>query len=125
MEPKIVKANAVKDVLTPERCTVAENWGYSTGDPTVSIARATVKPGVTTKKHHLEGVQEIYLIAKGKGKVHIGDLEPAEVFEGDVVAIPAGVTQSITNIGDADLVFHCICTPSFTQNCYHNDEPEP
>jgi mannose-6-phosphate isomerase-like protein (cupin superfamily) len=45
----------------------------------------------------LEGVQEIYLIAKGKGKVQIGGLEPADVTEGDTVIIPKGTSQKITN----------------------------
>jgi mannose-6-phosphate isomerase-like protein (cupin superfamily) len=88
----------------------------------VSIARAKVEPGVTTKAHHLEGVQEIYLIAKGKGKVYVCDLEPAEVNEGDTVIIPAGTSQRIKNIGKTDLVFYCICTPRFTANCYRDEE---
>jgi mannose-6-phosphate isomerase-like protein (cupin superfamily) len=123
MKPKIVKATSLKEYLTPERCFVFENWGLvSSGDKTVSIARARVEPGVTTKAHHLEGVQEIYLIAKGKGKVQIGGLEPADVTEGDMVIIPQGTSQKITNIGQTDLIFYCICTPAFTQDCYHDEE---
>jgi mannose-6-phosphate isomerase-like protein (cupin superfamily) len=121
MKPRIVKARLLKEHLTPERCYLYENWG-SADDAQVSIARARVKPGVATKAHHLEGVQEIYLIAKGKGKVNIDGLESAEVEEGDVVVIPPGVSQRITNIGKTDLLFYCICTPSFTQNCCHDDE---
>jgi mannose-6-phosphate isomerase-like protein (cupin superfamily) len=123
MKPKIVKATSLKESLTPERCFVFDNWGLvSSGDKTVSIARARVEPGVTTKVHHLEGVQEIYLIAKGKGKVQIGGLEPDEVTEGDIVIIPQGTSQKITNIGKTDLIFYCICTPAFTQDCYHDEE---
>jgi len=122
MEPRIVKANSPTEHLMPERCFVMENWGKSTQDRAVSIARARVEPGVTTKTHHLEGIQEIYVIASGRGRVHVGCLEPAEVSCGDVVAIPAGVTQRITNIGESDLIFYCICTPAFTQECYCNDE---
>ncbi len=116
-----MKANSLKEYLTPERCYIAENWG-SLEDEKVSIARAIVEPGVTTKVHHLEGVQEIYLIAKGKGKVNVGDLEPTEVNEGDTVIIPAGTSQRIKNIGKTDLVFYCICTPRFTANCYRDEE---
>ena len=122
MKPKIIKANSLKEYLTPERCFIFENWGVSTGDKKVSIARARVEPGVTTKPHHLEGIQEIYLITKGRGKVQIGDLEPAEVAQGDVVVIPAGLSQSITNIGVTDLIFYCICAPAFTENRYHEEE---
>ncbi len=122
MKPKIVKANSLKEYLTPERCYIFENCGISTGDRKVSIAHARVEPGVSTKIHHLDRVQEIYLITQGKGKVQIGDVEPSEVSEGDVVIIPPGALQKITNNGNCDLIFYCICTPAFTEACYHQDE---
>ncbi len=120
-QPKIIKKTTPKEYFTSERCYVAEN--YST--ETASIARATVKPGVTTKAHHLKNsVQEIYIITSGKGKVHVGNLEPAEVSPGDVVVIPANTSQKISNIGKSDLIFYCVCTPRFTEKCYVNEEPE-
>ena len=123
MKPKIVKATSIKESLTPEGCFVSENWGLSSfGDETVSIARARVEPGVTTKAHHLEGIQEIYLILKGNGKVRIGGLEPANVAEGDTVIIPAGTSQKITNEGKTDLVLYCICTPAFKQDRYSDED---
>ena len=125
MQPKIVKANMVSEYLTPERCFLCENWGLiSAGDNAVSIARARIEPRVATKAHNLEGVQEIYLITNGSGKAQIGDLEPTDVEEGDIVVIPAGVSQKITNTGRSDLIFYCICTPAFTQDCYRDEEAE-
>jgi mannose-6-phosphate isomerase-like protein (cupin superfamily) len=118
MKPKIVKASSLKEYLTPERCFLYENYS----DSAVSIARARVRPGVTTIAHHLKGATEIYLITRGRGKVTVGDLPSTEVAAGDVVVIPAGVSQKITNIGKTDLVFHCICTPRFTEDCYVNEE---
>jgi len=118
MQPKIVKAKSLRETLTPEQCFICENWSSKN----VSIARARVKSGVTTKAHHLIGVDEIYLIIKGKGKVKIGKLEPIEVKAGDTVFIPAGVSQQITNISKSDLIFYCICTPKFTAKCYCDDE---
>ena len=120
MEPRIVKANGLKEYLTPERCFIAEN--YSSTDSKVSIASAKVNPGVTTVAHHLEGVDEVYIIIEGKGIMNVGNLEPTEVNAGDVVIIPAGTSQRITNRGKTDLIFYCICTPKFTANCYCNDE---
>jgi mannose-6-phosphate isomerase-like protein (cupin superfamily) len=108
--------------LTPERCFIFENLGISSGDKKVSIARARVEPGVSTKVHHLDRVQEIYLITQGKGVVQIGGLEPSEVTKGDVVLIPPGALQKITNNGNCDLIFYCICTPAFRENCYQQDE---
>lgn len=121
MQPKIVRAQTPREYLSSERCYIAENHS----DPTVSIARATVKPGVTTKAHHLiKSIQEIYIITAGKGKVYVDGLEPTEVGVGDVVVIPAETSQKIANIGKEDLVFYCVCTPSFTEECYIDEEPE-
>ena len=120
MQPKIIKAQTLQEYLTPERCYIAENHS----DPALSIARATVKPGVTTKAHHLKGVQEIYIITRGTAKVAIGNLEPAAVETGDVIAIPPFTSQKITNTGKTDLVFYCVCTPRFTEDCYVDEEAE-
>jgi mannose-6-phosphate isomerase-like protein (cupin superfamily) len=117
MQPKIIKATTLKETKTSEQCYIAENWSSNK----ISIARARVKPGITTAPHHLEGVDEIYIIVKGKGKVTISGVEPAEVVVGDTVFIPAGTSQQITNIGKTDLIFYCVCTPKFTSECYHID----
>lgn len=114
MRPIIKEANQLNENYTDERCFVGENYS----EKAISIARARVKPGVTTVPHHLKGVEEIYLITHGKGKVTIAGLKPTEVNVGDVVIIPPETSQSITNIGETDLVFYCICTPRFTADCY-------
>lgn len=120
MHPKIVKANFPNEYLTPERCYIAENFS----DKDVSVARATVKPGVTTKAHHLKKIQEIYIITAGEGKMTFSGLQPTLVSAGDVIVIPAGASQKITNTGQTDLVFYCVCTPRFTEDCYFEDEAE-
>jgi mannose-6-phosphate isomerase-like protein (cupin superfamily) len=118
LKAEIVKAKSLKEYLIPEHCFIYENLSSEK----VSIARARVQPGVTTAAHHLEGADEIYIITKGRGKVYVGNLEPAEVTVGDVVAIPAGTSQRIANVGKTDLIFYCICTPRFTAECYFDDE---
>ncbi len=114
MEPRIVKAESLKELLTQERCYIMENWSSEK----LSIARARVKPGATTTAHSLKGVDEIYLIVQGKGRVTVGNLKPAFAIRGDTVFIPAGTRQQISNVGKSDLIFYCICTPRFTQDCY-------
>lgn len=84
----------------------------------MSVARARVEPGITTSWHKLMGIEERYIISHGKGIVEVGDLEPQEVKEGDLVRIPAGVRQRITNTGSKDLVFFAVCSPRFTQEKY-------
>ena len=118
MKAGLVKAKSLKEYLTPERCFIYENLSSEK----VSIARARVESGVTTAAHHLEGADEIYIVTEGTGKVYVGELEPAEVTVGDVVAIPAGTSQRIANVGTTDLIFYCVCTPRFTAERYRNEE---
>jgi len=120
LQPKIVKANSLHPYLTLERCFIAENFS----NKEVSIAAATVKPGITTKAHRLEGIQEIYIITAGEGMITFSGLEPTQVSIGDVIVIPAGTSQKITNTGKTDLEFYCVCTPRFNEACYFDDEAE-
>jgi len=91
-------------------------------DPAASIARARVPPGVTTRWHRLAGTTERYVILEGTGRAHVGDREPRDVAAGDVVLIPAGCRQRITNTGAGDLVFLAICTPRFINDTYEELE---
>jgi mannose-6-phosphate isomerase-like protein (cupin superfamily) len=45
----------------------------SPADAEVSVARAQMEPGVTTRWHRLHGVTERYLILEGQGRVEVGD----------------------------------------------------
>jgi len=119
MEPRIIEAETLNEYETSEHCFIAENWS----SPKISIARATVKPGVTTVPHHLKATDEIYVIVQGEGKVKIGELKPTKIRAGDTVFIPADISQQIANIGKSDLIFYCICTPRFTQDCYRTEAP--
>ncbi|MCL1976566.1 MAG: cupin domain-containing protein [Candidatus Bathyarchaeota archaeon] len=121
MKPMIVKASSLNMSFTSERCFIAENYGSN--DNKVSIAIATVKPGVTTVAHHLEGIEEIYIITQGNGIIEIKGIEPTKVTVGDVIVIPDGSSQRIKNVGNCNLVFYCVCTPRFSQEKYFSDEP--
>jgi mannose-6-phosphate isomerase-like protein (cupin superfamily) len=117
MHPIIHHPDPATEFMTPEGCAILESWN-DRSDADVSIARATVAPGITTQPHRLRGVAERYVIIQGKGVVRVGDLPEQQVGPGDVVIIPAGSPQSISNTGDHDLVFYCICSPRFQQECY-------
>lgn len=105
------------EFTTPELCWILESWNDAS-DPAVSIARARVEPGVTTKLHRVRGVIERYLIVSGSGLATIGNLKPERVCPGDIVVIPEGMSQQISNDGVTDLIFYCICSPRFTEDCY-------
>lgn len=102
-----------------EGCHILELLN-SADDPAVSIARARVTPGVTTRWHALQDVTERYVILAGEGVVEVGDLPPQRVKAGDVVVIPPMCRQRIANQASADLVFLAICSPRFTPDCYHD-----
>lgn len=91
-------------------------------DPEVSVVRARVLPGVTTQWHSLDGITERYLILEGTGRAEIGQDHQRDVKSGDVVTIPPGVRQRITNTGMHDLVFLAVCTPRFEEERYQSLE---
>jgi len=100
-----------------EGCYILE-LSNTSEDPDVSIARARVKPGVTTRWHSLRGVTERYCILSGKGRVELGTHPPRNVQAGDVVLIEPMCRQRISNTGQDDLIFLAICTPRFTPDVY-------
>ena len=106
---------------TDELCYINE-LSNTPDDPELSIARARVAPGVTTRWHRLAGTTERYVIIEGHGRVEVGRRTPHDVAPGDVVIIPPMCPQRITNLGPGDLVFLAICTPRFTQEAYEDIE---
>lgn len=117
MYPSIQHMNPEKEFWIPEGCYIIELVN-GTHDPEMSIAQARVEPNVTTEWHILKGTVERYIIVSGEGVVEIGDLEPTTVKAGDVVVIPADCPQRISNIGQQDLIFWCVCTPPFKDGIY-------
>jgi len=121
MKADIRQMNPTSEFYTTELCYINE-LSNSTDDPDVSIAHARVESGVSTRWHRLHGITERYVILAGAGLVEIGDLTPQQVEYGDVVLIPPECRQRITNIGQNDLVFLAICSPSFRQDAYEDIE---
>jgi mannose-6-phosphate isomerase-like protein (cupin superfamily) len=116
-----VHRSSGRERLTPEHCYILQLWGLPE-DNSCSIARARVRPGVTTAWHSLRGIREWYLVAEGRGRVEVGHRKPVPVRRGALVPIPAGMRQRITNTGRGDLVFYCLCRPAFRQRAYVNLE---
>ena len=118
--PLIHRATAAESCFV-EGCYITEGWN-TPADAEVSVARARVEPGATTRWHRLRGVTERYLILEGQGRVEVGDWPPEAVGSGAVVLIPPGTRQRIANTGDADLIFLAVCTPRFTLADYEDVE---
>jgi mannose-6-phosphate isomerase-like protein (cupin superfamily) len=117
-DPVISRASEQEEYFFEEGCFITENWNRPE-DEACSIARARVPVGVTTRVHWLEGIEERYVIIEGEGSVLVGDAPAQMVVPGDVVVIPAGCRQSISNTGSGDLLFYAICTPRFRAEAYH------
>lgn len=119
-----IKDRHESEFYMEERCYITELSNID-NDPDVSIARARVRPGVTTRWHRLRQTVERYLILSGEGEVEVGELKSKKVHPGDVVYIPEMCRQRIKNTGEQDLVFLAICTPRFLQSNYEDiDEGE-
>ena len=112
------------EYYTAEGCYITELSNID-ADPEASIARARVRPGVTTRWHRLAGITERYVVLSGAGKVEVGNLGAKAVAPGDVVLIPPGCRQRITSLGDEELVFLAICTPRFRPEAYEDIDPDP
>ena len=117
MRPELKRADPSQEFKTPERCWILE-VANDEGDEGVSISQARVSPGVTTEWHELRDTDERYVIVNGCGLMEIRGLLSAELKLGDVVRIPANTPQRVTNTGQDDLIFYCVCTPRFRPSCY-------
>jgi len=117
MKAEVKQYNSPEEYYTPERCFINET-GNNSDDADVSISRARIVPGVTTAWHQLTSTSERYIIISGIGEVELDYAEPIKVNPGDIVKIPPGIPQRITNIHNEDLVFYCICSPRFQAENY-------
>jgi mannose-6-phosphate isomerase-like protein (cupin superfamily) len=120
---EVKRGTDVHEIKTTEGCLILE-IANDAGDEAVSIARARVEPGITTKWHRVKNTAERYIVVSGAGRVEVEGLEPAEVRAGDVVRIPPNALQRVTNIGREDLVFYCVCSPRFQYENYEEAKTE-
>ena len=123
MKAAILRLDEAEEYFTPERCHILE-LSNSPADESLSVARARVEPGVTTRLHRLSNTTERYVVLSGTGRVEVGDLPATDVACGDIVLIPPETDQRITNTGDDDLVFLALCTPRFLQENYQDTQGE-
>ena len=119
MKASIRTFDAENEYYFVEGCFITE-LSNSADDPGVSIARARVAPGTTTRWHRLRGISERYVIIEGTGLVEIDSLPAQEVNVGDVVIIPPEARQRIGNAGPDDLIFLAICSPRFREEIYED-----
>ena len=124
MSPAFLPLDLAAEYYMDERCYIVE-VSNSDADPDLSIARARVTAGVTTRWHCVHATTERYVIQSGRGLMEVGELPAQAVGPGDVVVIPPGCRQRITNTGAEDLIFLALCTPRFRFEVYEDIDPAP
>ncbi|KJS06467.1 MAG: cupin [Gammaproteobacteria bacterium BRH_c0] len=121
MATQLKQFNSNNEYYFQEGCFIIE-CSNSADDPAVSIARARVGAGKTTRWHRLLNTTERYLILSGTGIAETEDQPATTLTQGDVLIIPAGHAQRIHNPGNSDLVFLAICSPRFEVRNYQDVE---
>lgn len=86
-------------------------------DPSLSVVRVRLGAGQQTSPHRVD-VNERYFVTRGVGFVDVGGVHRA-VGPGDLVSIPKGVSQRITNTGPDKMEFYAICGSAFRKTDYH------
>ncbi len=86
-------------------------------DPAVSVVRVRVEVDKGTAPHRVD-VNERYFITRGTGFVEVGGVQ-REVGPGDLISIPKGVCQRISNTGEETMEFYAICASAFRKTDYH------
>lgn len=122
-QPAVLPGSHAAESCIAEGCAITE-LSNSEADPGLSVAQARVPPGVTTRWHRLRDTAERYVILAGSALVELGGQSPTPVTEHDVVIIPPGCPQRITNTGSSDLLFLALCTPRFRADAYEDLDPD-
>jgi len=68
------------------------------------LGTATVPVGVTIKTHVHDYGEECFYVLRGHGRVHLECGESVEFHPGAAVRIPQGVTHSIENTSDEEIL---------------------
>jgi mannose-6-phosphate isomerase-like protein (cupin superfamily)/uncharacterized RmlC-like cupin family protein len=76
-----------------------------------SYTYATLAAGASTKPARLDGQQEIYFVASGRGTVTAGG-QTADLFRNVAVLMPANLEFAFKNIGDEPLTMYVVNEPT-------------
>lgn len=86
----VVHMNGGKDTVFYRRAlgpgAFASNWAF--------VDYLLIPPGASVGRHFHSGVEEVYFVFKGKGKVHVND-EVSDIAYGDAVPVRAGEIHSL------------------------------
>ncbi|MDR2910539.1 MAG: cupin domain-containing protein [Bacteroidales bacterium] len=86
----VINMNGGKDTVFYRRTlgagAFASNWAF--------VDHLLIPVGATVGRHYHKGVDEVYFVMKGKGKVRVND-EVAEITYGDAIPVKAGEIHTL------------------------------
>lgn len=82
------------------------------GSKNLAVTWADCEPGSMQAVHGHPDNEQVYVIVRGRGVMHVGG-DMQEVREGTLVFIPPGAAHAIKNASDQPLVFVSATSPPF------------
>ena len=82
------------------------------GSENLAVTWVEAAPGSMQAVHGHPDNEQVYVIVRGRGVMHVGD-DMQEVGEGALVFIPPGAAHAIKNTSDEPLVFVSATSPPF------------
>ena len=106
---QIIDRNKIKPFITKDQAELREF--FHSGN--MSFAEATVSIRKTTEYHLHKSSEEIYYIVEGEGLMEV-EGEEKKVSKDQAVSIPPKKRHRISNVGNSQLRFLCLCSPSYS-----------
>jgi len=94
------------------------------GSRNLTVTWVDVPPGAEQRAHSHPESEQVYIIVRGRGRMHVaGDVE--EVAEGDLVFIPPAAEHGITNHGSEPLIYVSAASPAVSMAELYSMELAP
>ncbi len=94
------------------------------GSRNLSITWVDVPPCAEQRAHSHEEAEQVYVIVRGHGRMHVaGDEE--DVGEGDLVFIPPATDHGIKNDGEEPLVYVSAAAPPVSMDELYQEQLAP
>jgi len=110
---EIARRDDLSAYLTRDGSEIREWVAPGTPGRRQSLAEATVPAGGATLAHYHRASEEIYLVARGRGRMRLGS-EERPIGPGDCVVIPPGTVHQLWADPAAPLVVVCSCVPPYS-----------
>jgi mannose-6-phosphate isomerase-like protein (cupin superfamily) len=110
---EIARRDSLPAYVTRDGSEIREWVAPGTPGRRQSLAEATVPAGGSTLAHFHRESEEIYLVARGTGRLLLGE-EVREIGAGDCVVIEPGVVHRLWAGPDEPLVVVCSCVPPYS-----------